>query len=631
MRPFDIPPVLFVSPNAFGDTLSVVPRCPTVMPDSPPTPPPPLSSVLRTEQLSHRPSGPPDYQTENRALTALATALAHSPRTILQALTDTILDVLRCGSAGISMLSDDGARFEWPALAGAWAPYLGGGTPRDFGPCGDVLDCDCPLLFARPERRYAYLLPAVPAAEECLLVPFHVDGQAVGTIWAIAHDADRPFDGEDLRLLTSLGTFASAAYQAVRQLDALAASGRLHERDALQLTRTNEALVLGAVRQDELAEASEALNARLQAAIAEKEYFIAVLSHELRTPLAPVLIAAAMLQQDQALDPDARGMMEMIHRNITQEARLIDDLLDMTRMERGALALDRRPIDLRDVVEQAVEVCRADLEAGGLTLRVDSGAEPLMVDADPGRIQQVFSNLLRNSIKFTPPGGRVRIRARCEQACTVEVRDSGAGIDPDFLPRAFSAFEQGDKSVTRKAGLGLGLAICKTIVDLHGGSIAARSDGKGRGSTFVVTLPPIVGAHPGPATDEPAAIEQPRAVKPLRILLVEDHADTARIMRRLLATDGHAVQWAADVASGFDLAASHDFDLLLSDLGLPDGTGVDLMRSLRQAGSTLPGIALSGYGQDQDLARSRAAGFSTHLVKPVNPGELRAAIAELVG
>lgn len=399
-----------------------------------------------------------------------------------------------------------------------------------------------------------------------------------------------------------------------------------------QAAAINEALVVSGIRQHELAERAESLNLRLQAALKEREYFIGVLSHELRTPLAPLLLAASMLRQDERLDADTRGIMDMVHRNVHLEARLIDDLLDMTRMERGKLKLDRRPVDLRRVVEQAVEVCRADLEAGELTMEVDIGAEPQIVEADASRLQQVFSNLLRNAVKFTPAGGRVRVRSRCEgDTCTVEVSDSGSGIDPDFLPRAFSAFEQGDKTHARKAGLGLGLAISKTIVDLHEGVITAQSEGKDRGATFVVSLPAMDGVRSVPSERETAAPDGPRPVRPLRILLVEDQVDTARIMRRLLMADGHEVQWAGDVATGLKLAAAHEFDLLLSDLGLPDGNGVDLMRTLRRRGSKLPGIVLSGYGQDQDLARSLEVGFAAHLVKPLELPELRNAIAAVTG
>jgi signal transduction histidine kinase len=394
----------------------------------------------------------------------------------------------------------------------------------------------------------------------------------------------------------------------------------------------NQALLLSGISQHELTETSASLNAGLQAAIKDKEYFIAILSHELRTPLAPVLIAASMLQQDPRLDADTRGVMEMIHRNVTQESRLIDDLIDMTRMERGNLKLERRSVDVRDVLERVVEVCKADLEAAKLTLEVDTGGIPQIVAADMGRLQQVFSNLLRNAIKFTPAGGRIRIRARCDgDSCGVEVSDSGVGIDPAFLPRAFDAFEQGDKTHTRKAGLGLGLAICKTIVNLHGGVITARSEGKDRGATFEVRLPVMIGARSVEAQKEPAAPDWRRSLKRLRILLVEDQVDTARVMRRLLTADGHTVEWAGDVAGGLKLVATHEFDLLLSDLGLPDGSGLDLMRALRREGSTLPGIVLSGYGQDDDIARSREAGFAAHLIKPLSSEKIRNAIVALVG
>src|SRR5258706_8382278 len=185
----------------------------------------PLESVLCTEELHRRPKRPADYQSENRALVALAQALADSPRTILQTLADTILEVLKAGSAGISLVTDDGTRFHWPAIAGMWKPHIGGGTPRDFGPCGDVLDRDIPLMFCHVERRYTYFQPVTPLMEECLLVPFYIKGKAVGTIWAVAHSQHRKFDAEDLRLLESLGRFASAAYQAVQSLKMLKQEG----------------------------------------------------------------------------------------------------------------------------------------------------------------------------------------------------------------------------------------------------------------------------------------------------------------------------------------------------------------------------------------------------------------------
>jgi hypothetical protein len=180
----------------------------------------PLASILCTEELNARPSRTPDFEIENRALVGLVQALSDSPQTILQILADTILKILDCGSAGVSLLTDGGKRFYWPAIAGKWKAHIGGGTPRDFGPCGDVLDCNSPLLFKHLERRYTYFQPVTPLVEEALLVPFYVDSKAVGTIWAVAHDPDRKFDGEDQPRLLSLGRVASAAYRAVNSLDA---------------------------------------------------------------------------------------------------------------------------------------------------------------------------------------------------------------------------------------------------------------------------------------------------------------------------------------------------------------------------------------------------------------------------
>jgi PAS domain S-box-containing protein len=232
-----------------------------------------LESVLCTEELQRRPSRASDYERENRALVALAQALADSPATILQTLADTILKVFPCESAGISLVTGDGKRFYWPAIAGVWKPHIGGGTPRDFGPCGDVLDRNCPLLFSHVERRYTYLLSVTPPVEECLLVPFYVEGKAVGTIWAITHDARpgaRKFDSEDLRMLVSLGTFASAAYQAVEQVGAFRKQARERQEAQQAMREMNEALLVSSVRQHELAE--QAKNAETATRKSETRY-----------------------------------------------------------------------------------------------------------------------------------------------------------------------------------------------------------------------------------------------------------------------------------------------------------------------------------------------------------------------
>ena len=286
--------------------------------------------------------------------------------------------------------------------------------------------------------------------------------------------------------------------------------------------------------------------------------------------------------------------------------------------------------ELCKIIHRAVEVCKPDIEGRSLRFAVDLGpAAPYWVDADAARLQQVFWNLLKNAIKFTPHGGRVGIHCRPnEEHVLVEVSDSGIGIEPEALPRIFNAFEQEELSITRQfGGLGLGLAISKALVELHGGTISAHSEGRDQGATFRIRLPLCA---PLSRAETPAAAAPRGAVRPLRVLLVEDHGVTAKMMRMVLTADGHTVEIAGDVATALELADQRDFDLLISDLGLPDGSGHDLMRQLRERGRTFPGIALSGYGQEEDIRRSREAGFSAHLTKPASREVVVEAVAVVV-
>ena len=410
-------------------------------------------------------------------------------------------------------------------------------------------------------------------------------------------------------------------------------------------------------------EALAAAKAAAEAASRAKDQFMAVLGHELRNPLNPVMATACLLREDPRFDADIREQLEVICRNAELAARLIDDLLDVTRIQRDKVELDRRPIDLCTIIRQAMTDCMPDIERKELEAGVDLGPVPQWVDADAGRLQQVFWNLLKNSIKFTPVGGCVGVRVRREEGhaktqtpgspeggasplsrvpvsfVIAEVNDSGEGMEPEALVRIFNAFEQAERSITRQfGGLGLGLTISKALVEMHGGSIQAHSDGKGKGSTFTVRLPllpaeAVVAAETGVAATGPHSELPPAKIttRPLRILLVEDHADTALVMRRVLSAQGHKVQIAGDVATALQLADQQTFDLMLSDLGLPDGSGLDLMRALRAKGINLPGVALSGYGQEADLQASREAGFVAHLVKPVNLPKLKQEIAKVMG
>lgn len=360
-----------------------------------------------------------------------------------------------------------------------------------------------------------------------------------------------------------------------------------------------------------------------------KDHFLAVLSHELRTPLTPVVMGMSLLKDRSDLDPAALEIIEMVHRSVELEARLIDDLLDVSRIAGGRMELVRRPVDVGTAIRRAIEVCRPDIEARGLHFDLDCGVDsPYWVNGDMARLQQVFWNLLKNAIKFTPSGGSVSVRYRAEAGFVqVEVTDSGIGIEWEALARIFSAFEQGERYANRQfGGLGLGLAISRSLVELHGGGITAHSAGLNRGATFRVRLPLATSA--GRVEHAPHFTWRNSASHPARILLVEDHAVTAGMVRMALADAGHTVEVASDVAEALALAERQPFDLLLSDLGLPDGSGYDLFRQLRDRGQQIPAIALSGYGQEDDLRRSREAGFAAHLTKPASREALVEAVAD---
>jgi len=360
-----------------------------------------------------------------------------------------------------------------------------------------------------------------------------------------------------------------------------------------------------------------------------KDRFLAVLSHELRTPLTPVLAAISMMERQSVPEKDIRQMLQLIRRNVELEARLIDDLLDLTRIATGKVVLKKSRIELQTVIKRAVEVCEPDMKSRGLHFGMDLEPNPCFVEGDAARLEQVFWNLLKNAIKFTPEGGCLGVRCRADGngSVIVEVADSGIGIDPADLERIFDAFEQAENSTARQfGGLGLGLAISKSLVRMHDGAIWARSAGKGQGASFMVQVPILTRSRRraeanGP--NEAAAETSPGGRRPLSVLLVEDHADTADMMKHLLEISGHQVETAADIATALEMANRHHFDLLISDLGLPDGTGHDLLRQLRRQGHRkLAAIAISGYGQERDLEQSRRAGFTAHLTKPVDADRL---------
>jgi signal transduction histidine kinase len=437
--------------------------------------------------------------------------------------------------------------------------------------------------------------------------------------------------------------------------------------------------------------AAVTLRQELMSASAAKDQFLAQLSHELRNPLSPVITMVAELEALAEAQPAARVPLEIIRRNVELEARLIDDLLDVTRISSGKLQLNRQPVDVHRTLRLALEICQGEIDEKHLCVELDLSARKHFTFGDPARLQQVFWNLLKNAVKFSGSGRGITVRSRnlaAEPADTlknganggtaangsghtpakggapadnlsmvgdghgdilrIEIVDEGIGIEPQHLSRIFNAFDQGENSITQRfGGLGLGLAISKAMVQAHGGRLSVASAGRGKGATFTTDLAVcpapaaarIVAERPAGAPEQDArpaaAVAATQPAPPAlgtgcRVLLVDDHHDTCLGMRRLLDRRGYRVSIAHSVAEALAHARETAFDLLISDLGLPDGTGFDLMEELRRQGGP-PGIALSGYGMEGDVARSREAGFSEHLIKPVAIDRLEAAMRHLLG
>jgi signal transduction histidine kinase/CheY-like chemotaxis protein len=359
-----------------------------------------------------------------------------------------------------------------------------------------------------------------------------------------------------------------------------------------------------------------------EAANQAKDRFLATLSHELRTPLTPVLAVSSVLEKSASLSPVVRSQMEVVRRNAELEAGLIDDLLDLTRIAHGKLRVAPEPVRLIDALESVIEICQREAASKGVLIEREGSFADACVRADPARLRQILWNVVKNAVEFTPSGGRVLLRTVPVNAkrVAVEVEDTGVGIDPFDLGRVFEPFEQAGP---RARGLGLGLSISRALAEAQSATLTAQSGGRGRGTTFRLELEALPGlTPPAPA---PATPSRAFALERRRILLVEDHIDTLRAARALLAELACEVVAASSVREALAAAQVQTFDLVLSDLGLPDGNGLELMAHLRERYGLL-GIAVTGYGMEEDLRRSRSAGFVDHLVKPITFARLESAI-----
>ncbi len=423
-------------------------------------------------------------------------------------------------------------------------------------------------------------------------------------------------------------------------LSSIAIWGTLHTFGPFVLQTTNQSLLMLQSWTAALTITAMAIAAaiaernRAQAAIKQqkeavetanktKDNFLAMLSHELRTPLTPVIAALDALESETPPSEMAQVSLSMIRRNVELESQLIDDLLDLTRIAKDKLQLRFGSIDAHEIIASVVEICRAEAEERRLNVRTNPRAGAHHVLADSAKFQQIIWNLVKNAIKFTGENGDIMISTTNPepQTLVINVKDTGIGIEPEIMSRIFDPFEQGEQAFQRRyGGLGLGLAISKSLTQAHGGTLTAQSNGRDQGSMFTLTIktvsPPVrvvKFAAPAPET------------RPLRILLVDDHVDTCTALERLLVRRGHLVAAAHNVRSAMEAAARSSFDLLISDIALPDGTGTELMTYLR-AISHIPGIAISGFGMNGDIEKSFDAGFAEHLVKPVKMESLEAAI-----
>lgn len=483
-------------------------------------------------------------------------------------------------------------------------------TPREISFCGhailsdelfivedaahDPRFADNPLVTGAPHIRFYAGVPLGDGA-----------GHRLGS-FAIIDGRPRTLDADDRLLLADLARLAELELERLRV-------AREHEAATAALRR-NEARLLDQ-------------EARLREADQQKDRFLATLAHELRNPLAPIRNSVHLARLSRPQEPAVAQAIEVIDRQSVHLTRLVDDLLEVARITQGRLVLERWPCRVDQLAREALDAVTPAAQASGHRLQVDLGAAPVWVDADPTRLVQALQNLLHNAVKYTDRGGTVSLRVRAQDdRVEIEVADSGVGIAPEQFERLFEPFAQDQRTVLRRGGgLGIGLALARQLIEMHGGSLSAHSAGPGLGARFVIGLrraaPPDREAAPAPAA----------SAAPRRVLVVDDNPDLLSTLQSVLEADGHAVRAAATGAQALEFAAAPLPDLVFLDIGLPDMDGNDVARELRRRlGSACPPlVAMTGWGQSADRARSASAGFARHLTKPVDPAALREVIAQL--
>ncbi|XXY51266.1 ATP-binding protein [Sorangium sp. So ce269] len=569
-------------------------------------------------------------------LQAITAALAGA-RTLAE-IASTIIDqgmpALGAEVGVVARLSSDGATLRNLGFKGVsseteadWAEY-----PVDSPvPVAEAARVGAPVVVpTREERNARYpVLASVHGVEHggaVVAYPLVVEARTVGSL-GFCFPASRAFDADDHAFLLAIAQQCALAIERVRWHE-VAEQEIAHRRASEEALRSRERELTALVAELEQTQGA------LREADRRKDEFLAMLAHELRNPLAPLVNAVELLEVAGPKAPVVGRARAIMSRQIGHMARLVDDLLDISRISRGKIALSVERLDLVELARATALDYRSLLEARGVRFELALPAAPVWLRADATRLAQAIGNLLQNANKFTDDGGSVRLSVepdRARGAVSVEVADTGVGMDPALLERIFEPFTQADQSLARsRGGLGLGLALVKGVVELHGGSVRAASAGVGRGAAFTIALP-LGSAAPRSAV-APRSAAGPSASSARRILIIEDNLDAADSLRLLLERRGHAVSVAHSGADGVAAARAARPDVILCDIGLPgEMNGYGVARALRGE-SAMEGtlmVALTGYGQDEDRKLARAAGFDAHLTKPVAQATLERLLAEL--
>lgn len=566
-----------------------------------------VDDVITTGVLETRPERARDFRQENAILQELALGLADSNQAVLDRLVTAAVKICNAGSAGLSLhATSDAAEplLKWEAVAGEYTKYLGGTLPL-FSPCGVCLDRGRAELFARPERVFTYLSEVRPEIGEALVIPLRAEGTNLGTIWIASHGEAPGFSAADLSIMTTLANFTAAALVLrSRERSARAAA----ERERVERERAERANRV-------------------------KDEFLSTISHELRTPLHAILSWSELLVEGLPA-ADAQDAAASIHRNATRQVHLVDDLLDSSRFLAGGLRMDLRPVDVRELVTAVIDGARPAIAAKNLEIRFENAAGAACVTGDGPRLQQAIANVVSNAIKFSDRGSTIGIEIESGAGQLVlRVSDTGVGMTPEFLPLLFERFTQADASTSRRqGGLGLGLAIARTIIAAHGGVIDGASLGPGRGATFTLTLPL---AH---AVQDDVPLEEPSSaapgVKGARILIVDDEPDARETLAKVLRNRGARVWTAGSVPEAMALLTRNQPDIVLTDIGMPQEDGFSLLKRIHQDADprvrSIPAIAVTAYSSPQDQQRVRRAGFHAHVTKPVPSAVLVRTISQVL-